>query len=256
MGRRHDGDEERRAPREACAGPRRPVSGRAVPGTAGLPVPGALRALLAPLSARAHALLARRRLKTLAWQRILRGERLQVVVGSAGVHGEGWLPTDRETLDVLNAEDWERLFPEGSIDAILAEHVWEHLTLEQGIEAAAHCFAYLKPGGFVRVAVPDGFHASAGYVQEVRPGGTGAGAGDHKVLYTYRSLGDVFAKAGFQVTMLEYHDEEGEFHDADWDPGEGMVHRSKRFDPRNRDGQLRYTSIIADALKPPGSGRP
>jgi predicted SAM-dependent methyltransferase len=47
---------------------------------------------------------------------------------------------------------------------------------------------------------------------------------------------------------LEHFDERGVFHAAEWDPQAGMIVRSRRFDPRNRD-QLIYTSLIADAHK-------
>ena len=77
----------------------------------------------------------------------------------------------------------------------------------------------------------------------------GPDAADHKVLYTYRTLREIFESAGFRVDLLEYFDENGEFHHKDWDPNDGMIRRSKRFDHRNRDNQLNYTSIVLDAKK-------
>ena len=56
-------------------------------------------------------------------------------------------------------------FNEGSIDAILAEHVWEHLAEEEGLAAAKCCYRYLRPGGYLRVAVPDGFHPDANFTR-------------------------------------------------------------------------------------------
>jgi len=44
------------------------------------------------------------------------------------------------------------------LDAILAEHVWEHLTKEEALIAALTCYRYIKNGGYLRVAVPDGPH--------------------------------------------------------------------------------------------------
>lgn len=38
---------------------------------------------------------------------------------------------------------------------MLAEHVWEHMTKEEGIMAAKHCYEFLQDGGYIRVAVPD-----------------------------------------------------------------------------------------------------
>jgi len=45
----------------------------------------------------------------------------------------------------------------------------------------------------LRVAVPDGFHPNPGYIERVKPGGTGPGAGDHKILYTYRTLSAILS---------------------------------------------------------------
>ena len=60
---------------------------------------------------------------------------LKIVIGASGYYDEGWIDTDIEYLNLLNRSHWKRYFRVDSIDAILAEHVWEHLTLEQGLEA-------------------------------------------------------------------------------------------------------------------------
>lgn len=175
---------------------------------------------------------------------------LKVVIGASGVYDPGWVPTEVEYLNLLARQDWDRYFPENSIDILLAEHVWEHLTLEQGLLAARNCRLYLKPGGHLRVAVPDGLHPDPEYRERVKVGGTGPGAADHKVLFDYRSFSELFREAGFEVNLLEYFDESGQFHASDWDPAEGRIHRSWRFDERNCDGRLNYTSVILDANKP------
>jgi predicted SAM-dependent methyltransferase len=174
---------------------------------------------------------------------------LRLVIGSAGFFETGWIGTDIEYLSLLNPRHWETFFRKNSIDAILAEHVWEHLTISEGLEAATRCFEYLKPGGYLRVAVPDGFHPDHNYIEHVKPGGIGDGADDHKVLYNYKSFADIFEQAGFRAVLLEYFDTEGHFHCADWDPQDGKIYRSKRFDQRNQEGKLNYTSLILDAHK-------
>ena len=174
----------------------------------------------------------------------------RIVVGSSAVFESGWIPTDVEFLNLLRPDDWRKFFPQGSLDAILAEHVWEHLTPAEGLAAAKICGEYLRPGGHLRLAVPDGFNPDPGYREWVRPGGSGPGADDHKILYTHESLDRLLTDAGFQVEWLEYFDAAGRFHATDWNPADGMIHRSRRFDERNRDGQLRYTSLIVDARKP------
>lgn len=178
------------------------------------------------------------------------GGPLRLVVGSGGIAESGWLATDMESLDLLSTREWRNFFPPDAITAILAEHVWEHLTPADGLVAARNCFAHLRPGGALRIAVPDGFHPDPGYRERVRPGGTGDGAHDHKVLYDHATLTALLTAAGLEVELLEYFDATGAFHAVDWNPAEGLVRRSRRFDPRNRDGELRYTSLIADARRP------
>jgi predicted SAM-dependent methyltransferase len=192
------------------------------------------------------ALRGARRLRTLA----RRTRPLRIVLGASGIFETGWIPTDIGVLDLLNERHWTRAFAENSIDVLLAEHVWEHLTLEQGSLAARHCLRFLKPGGYLRVAVPDGYHPDPSYIEWVRVGGSGAGADDHKVLYNCDTFRRLFETAGFQVELLEYFDAAHQFHSTDWDPAAGLIHRSRRFDERNREGRLNYTSIILDARKP------
>lgn len=182
--------------------------------------------------------------------RLARARELRIVLG-AGRHGQpGWIATDISTLNLLHEPDWRGRIAEGGVAAFLAEHVWEHLEPAEGLEAARRCFRYLRPGGHLRIAVPDGLHPAASYIEAVRPGGTGVGADDHRVLYTYRTLGAMLEQAGFAVRPLEYFDEAGQFHEESWSPSDGLVRRSRRFDPRNAGGQLVYTSLIMDGLRP------
>lgn len=179
----------------------------------------------------------------------------KIIVGAGGTQFEGWIPTDMDMLNLLVKNDWAACFKPNSLDAILAEHVWEHLTPEQASIAAMHCFRFLKPGGYLRVAVPDGLHPDSGYIEWVRSGGSGPGSDDHKVLYTYDTFRKIFTSAGFGVSLCEYYDEHGEFHDMEWNPADGMIRRSHRFDKitfdRSNSGvNFDFTSIILDAIKP------
>lgn len=179
---------------------------------------------------------------------------LKVVVGSGGSKNNvGWLHTEESELNLLNRSDWAERFAPNSISAILAEHVWEHLTYEEGINAASICRDFLKTGGYVRCAVPDGFFRNEWYQNLVKIGGPGPAAhpgASHKIVHTYRTLQSMFEAAGFQVQLLEYCDENGDFHYDDWDENGGFIYRSKRFDHRNQDGELGFVSLIVDAIKP------
>lgn len=59
----------------------------------------------------------------------------------------------------------------------------------------------------------------------------------------------MFEKAGFTVELCEYCDEKGHFHFRDWNPEDGFIYRSKRFDHRNKNGMLNMVSLIIDAKK-------
>lgn len=175
--------------------------------------------------------------------------KLKIVVGAANTTFPGWHATNIEVLNMLKDEDWLRYFSPDTVEAILAEHVWEHLSQENGLLAAKNCYRFLKPGGRLRVAVPDGHHPNPAYIDDVKPGGSGSGADDHKVLYNYRTFSELFSSVGFTVVPLEYFDENGQFVANNWDQSDGMIFRSKRFDERNVGGKLIYTSIVLDAIK-------
>ena len=181
--------------------------------------------------------------------------KVRVIVGASEEDRyDGWIATDKDQLDLLREADWAYHFTSNPVDAILAEHVWEHLDYDAAIVAAQNCFKYLRPGGYIRVAVPDGLHPDKEYVDYVKPGGWGTGSDDHHILYSYKTLNAVFASVGFQTTLLEYFDERGDFHYQEWAPADGMIMRSSRFDSRNQTRELAYTSIILDAKKPVKDG--
>jgi predicted SAM-dependent methyltransferase len=181
-------------------------------------------------------------------------QEIRVVVGAGKIiNNPGWLHTNENELNLLKPEDWEARFAEESVTAILAEHVWEHLTFEEGITAARICRRFLLPGGWIRCAVPDGFFRNKEYQQTVRIGGPGPAdhpAASHKIVYNYKTLTRMFEEAGFLVKLLEYCDENGDFHYVDWDPLDGFIYRSRRFDHRNQAGELKSVSLIVDAVKP------
>lgn len=174
----------------------------------------------------------------------------KIVIGSSKICYPGWVSTERGLLDVTDRNDFVRYWKPNSRVAFLAEHVFEHLTEDEARAGYVNCFEFLKRGGWLRMAVPDGFYPDSSYIELVKPGGTGIGAYDHKILYDYRSLKRVLDKAGFAVTLLEYWDEDGHFHSHVWDSKDGHIARSMRYDKRNQSGALKYTSLIIDAVKP------
>lgn len=177
---------------------------------------------------------------------------MKVVIGAGKTAFDGWISTQEDELDLLNRADFERLFGEEKPAAFLAEHVWEHMTLAEGILAARNCYDYLAPGGYIRAAVPDRNFRNEWYQNMVQVGGNGDPnhpAFTHKIVYDYRTFADVFTQAGFRVELLEYCDEDGVFHHQYWDEADGKIGRSFRFDTRNTAEKLGMVSIILDARK-------
>lgn len=173
----------------------------------------------------------------------------RIVLGAGETSFPGWVATNRGELDVTDGALFRRLWPRPTVTHFLAEHVWEHLTPEQALAGVRHCAGALAPGGRLRIAVPDGWHPDPAYIERVRPGGTGLGADDHKVLYNAESLAALMREGRLEPIALEWRDAAGEFHRAPWSPQDGMVRRSAEHDERNREGQLVYTSLIMDGIK-------
>ncbi len=178
---------------------------------------------------------------------------VRIIIGAGDQDWPGWIPTHREELDLLNPADWENSFRFRRADAFLCEHVWEHLTETDGRFAATTCFRWLKPGGYLRCAVPDSHFPDKEYQQMAKVGGPGPKthpAADHRIVYDYVLFSDIFAQAGFDVDLLEYCDEQGRFHYNQWSPDDGPVYRSLLMDHRNQDGIIKNVSLIIDAKKP------
>lgn len=180
-------------------------------------------------------------------QRAAASDPLAVVLGAGATQYPGWLNTDRDLLDLCVDADWARLFAPASLDRLLCEHVLEHLTLDRNRLALTNCFRYLKPGGRLRIAVPDGNRRDSVYRAEVTPPRDG-----HELLFTLESLSALLGETGFRVQPLEWFDESDHFHARAWNPEDGMILRSRRFDrqPDFRREDLFYTSLIVDAVKP------
>lgn len=176
--------------------------------------------------------------------------RPRLVLGAGGIAPAGWIATDINVLDITSSTDWYRLLGARPVEALFAEHVLEHLEVDDAERALRNAWQVLRSGGRFRIAVPDGYHPDPNYIAAVRPGGHGAGANDHRVLYNHETLVDLATRVGFRVSLLEWHDRHGQFHRVDWNSDDGMVRRSLRLDSRNRDGRPNFTSLIVDAIKP------
>ena len=213
----------------------------------GIRVSLVLKGILSALSREGANHKSRNALRQRVKKACYEGTPVKVVIGAASTNYEGWLNTDLPILDALNSSHWSYIFPRGSIDRILAEHVIEHWTEDAFRSFLRAVRPFLSEQGFIRIAVPDGFHPDLSYIDWVKPGGVGVGAGDHKVLYNHIKIRGVLFEEQYDYILLEYFDEAGQFHCSSWDVSDGFVTRSADHDPRNKEVPLSYTSLIVDA---------
>jgi predicted SAM-dependent methyltransferase len=187
--------------------------------------------------------------------------RMKIIVGANGTTQSGWLSLERSRLDLRDRHTWARLFRPGSIEAVLTEHVLEHLTPEEAGRAARNVHEFLRPEGYWRIAVPDANNPSKWYQLCSRPGSLlhlianvlyTPGEPFHKVFYKHCSLTSLLTGAGFVPRLLEWYDEEGRFHRENWSHSDGEVRRSFGH-PYVTNGQglggVYNTSLIVDAIK-------
>lgn len=152
-------------------------------------------------------------------ERIVHVDERFVAIGAGEQSWSGWLATQREQLDLLDESTFERFFGAGRAQSFLCEHTWEHLTVDEGVRAARLCWRFLQDGGRLRVAVPDGRFPDDEYQRTVQVGGPGPAdhpAADHKVVYVAETLVDVFERAGFDVSLIEWWDAAGRFCVSPW----------------------------------------
>lgn len=188
--------------------------------------------------------------KFLRWHIYLNtSKEINLIVGAGGTKFKGWFDTDIDTLNLIKEEDFAKYFSKRKIDKILAEHVLEHLTDSELELMVANFYKYSSGIINVRIAVPDGFHSDPNYLDNVKSGGIGVGAQDHKNLFNYKTLGLLFEKHGFKSKLIEYWDEDGIFHTNYFNDSKGFIERSFRNDSRNNNGKPNYTSLIMDFTK-------
>ncbi len=105
--------------------------------------------------------LSRRRLEEVA-----REPTVRLHLGCGFEHKAGWTNIDLigSKADIL----WDLRrgipFEDNSVDAIFHEHLLEHLPMNTGLTFTDECFRVLKPGGVLRIVVPDAGQLIQDYV--------------------------------------------------------------------------------------------
>jgi predicted SAM-dependent methyltransferase len=176
----------------------------------------------------------------------------KVIVGAGGAKQEGWISLEHDQLDIRSRDSWLQWFQPGTLDAVLSEHVLEHLQPDEAQQAASNIYEMLRPGGYWRVAVPDANNPDPKYQDNSRPHGPGQARlsflrklslpsdqdyPDHKVNYDVRSLTQLLQGVGFSVQPLEWFDCCGCFRRNHWRSSDGYIKRST-------EGSLAYLWFI------------
>ena len=90
-----------------------------------------------------HSMRDRKSIKKILEEKKKNNE-LKIIIGASGTNQNDWISTERETFDMLKPEKWLSVIEKHSIKYILAEHVFEHLTIEEGNYVIIYSFIGYK----------------------------------------------------------------------------------------------------------------
>jgi len=108
-------------------------------------------------------------------------------------------------------------FPDESFDGVFCEHVLEHFSLEDGERLAQEAYSILRPGGCLRVVVPDAERVLLRYFDSPNEMVARRGVGgetpmeivnlffrqryEHQFLYDWPTMQKMLLRAGFDATF-------------------------------------------------------
>lgn len=67
---------------------------------------------------------------------------MKIIIGAEKTKLDGWISTQESELNILDEKDFEKALNSNKAQAFLAEHVWEHMSYEEGMIAARNCYKY------------------------------------------------------------------------------------------------------------------
>jgi predicted SAM-dependent methyltransferase len=135
--------------------------------------------------------------------------------GPRGKSGSNWLNIDGyPDTNVHFCLDFSRPLPipDNALDGIFCEHVMEHFTYEAGLQICAELYRTMRPGGVIRIIVPDAERIVRTYCDDperliaYRGGPTAMHAVnelfrqryEHQFLFDWETMRRMLAEAGFQ----------------------------------------------------------
>lgn len=128
-------------------------------------------------------------------------EKVKLNLGSGESPIDGYANIDRKTGGEVYPLDYE----DGTVDEIRASHILEHFDYARGenLEVLKNWVSKLKPGGVIKIAVPDFAIISKGYLNKEKMNTAGYIMGGHtdendyhKSLYDAESLRSMLSSAG------------------------------------------------------------
>lgn len=126
---------------------------------------------------------------------------IKLDIGAGGIHIEGFTPIDiREGADGFPLD-----YPDASVDEIRASHVLEHFPHTITADILRDWYRALKPGGFIRIAVPNMTWIADMIVKRLPVNGNGLIYGQqdypenlHMSGFTFESLREAMVDVGFE----------------------------------------------------------
>ncbi len=179
---------------------------------------------------------------------------VDLILGAALTNQKGWFSTNEDWLDICKEDHWNRLFnSQKRVKRVLAEHVFEHLTVVEMRNSLKLIFENMVEGGSLRIAVPDGNNPNQEYRKNCGINGIGADASDHKQFLTYEFLSREVEKIGFQNILVEGYLKNKELVSKHVNDTLGRVIRSRsnevNLSKKGWDFHDSNTSLIIDCFK-------
>lgn len=185
---------------------------------------------------------------------------VNLILGAALTKQKSWFSTNQEWFDIVQKSHWDRLFnankspTRNRVKRVLAEHVFEHLTLYEMRSAMNLIYKNMVFGGSLRIAVPDGNNPNQEYRNHCGINGIGADASDHKQFITFELLRDEVEKIGFKCILIEGYLENKKLISIPFKCELGHVMRSRSnqtiIHPKEGWGFVdANSSLIVDCLK-------